>query len=201
MEVRGGQCSKMSRTWQFWGRLCSVKQLEPFRSDGATDLACYGDLRPSGQYANHPTISHNNLLQKCCIIAGDFRKTLPCCSYSAAGTGGLTGSSVLVRVDPRPGSANSGSYATIADLEPLYARPCGSRASYYAASHVTNISQFLERSGRLARSILYTILFRQYTLFEAPRASNGIKSKKSIRGLTAKRRCSVESTSIATRKG
>ncbi|KAK0078200.1 hypothetical protein PV325_002839 [Microctonus aethiopoides] len=68
-------------------------------------------------------------------------KTLPCCSYSAAGTGGLTGSSVLVRVDHRPGSANSGSYATIADLEPLYARPCGSRASYYAASHVTNISQ------------------------------------------------------------
>ncbi|XP_048514109.1 tyrosine-protein kinase Drl isoform X2 [Athalia rosae] len=61
--------------------------------------------------------------------------------YTAAGTGGLTGSSVLVRVDQRPGSANSGSYATIADLEPLYARPCGSRASYYAASHVTHLSQ------------------------------------------------------------
>lgn len=35
---------------------------------------------------------------------------------------------------------------------------------------------------------LYSILFRQYTLFEAPRASNGIKNKKSIRGLTAKKR-------------
>ncbi|KAI4473850.1 hypothetical protein M0802_015917 [Mischocyttarus mexicanus] len=70
-----------------------------------------------------------------------FRKTLPCCSYSAADTDGLARSSVLVRVDPRPGSANSGSYATIADLEPLYARPCGSRASYYAASHVTHLSQ------------------------------------------------------------
>lgn len=69
------------------------------------------------------------------------RKTLPCCSYSAAETGGLARSSVLVRVDPRPGSANSGSYATIADLEPLYARPCGSRASYYASSHVTHLSQ------------------------------------------------------------
>lgn len=66
---------------------------------------------------------------------------MPYCSYSAAGTGGLTGSSVLVRVDQRPGSANSGSYATIADLEPLYARPCGSRASYYAASHITHVSQ------------------------------------------------------------
>ncbi|KYN19625.1 Tyrosine-protein kinase RYK [Trachymyrmex cornetzi] len=71
----------------------------------------------------------------------ESQKTLPCCSYSAADTGGLARSSVLVRVDPRPGSANSGSYATIADLEPLYARPCGSRASYYAASHVTHLSQ------------------------------------------------------------
>ncbi|XP_046742938.1 tyrosine-protein kinase Drl-like isoform X1 [Diprion similis] len=71
----------------------------------------------------------------------ESQKTLPCCSYTAATTGGLTGSSVLVRVDTRPGSANSGSYATIADLEPLYARPCGSRASYYAASHVTHLSQ------------------------------------------------------------
>ncbi|KAJ8670077.1 hypothetical protein QAD02_001336 [Eretmocerus hayati] len=69
------------------------------------------------------------------------RKSLTCCSYSAAGTGALTGSAVLVKVDNRPGSANSGSYATIADLEPLYARPCGSRASYYAASHVTLLSQ------------------------------------------------------------
>ncbi|XP_014214457.1 tyrosine-protein kinase Dnt-like [Copidosoma floridanum] len=69
------------------------------------------------------------------------RKSLACCSYSAAGANGLAASSVLVKVDNRPGSANSGSYATIADLEPLYARPCGSRASYYAASHVTHLSQ------------------------------------------------------------
>uniref|UniRef100_A0ABD2VSN9 WIF domain-containing protein n=1 Tax=Trichogramma kaykai TaxID=54128 RepID=A0ABD2VSN9_9HYME len=69
------------------------------------------------------------------------RKNLNYCSYSATGTGALTGSSILVKVDNRPGSANSGSYATIADLEPLYARPCGSRASYYAASHVTHLSQ------------------------------------------------------------
>ncbi|XP_058799333.1 tyrosine-protein kinase Dnt-like [Phymastichus coffea] len=68
------------------------------------------------------------------------RKSLTCCSYSAAGTTGVTGSSILVKVDNRPGSANSGSYATIADLEPLYARPC-SRASYYAATHVTHLSQ------------------------------------------------------------
>ncbi|CAB0041407.1 unnamed protein product [Trichogramma brassicae] len=68
-------------------------------------------------------------------------KNLNYCSYSATGTGALTGSSILVKVDNRPGSANSGSYATIADLEPLYARPCGSRASYYAASHVTHLSQ------------------------------------------------------------
>ncbi|XP_074101998.1 tyrosine-protein kinase Dnt isoform X1 [Cotesia typhae] len=90
----------------------------------------------------------------------ESQKTLPCCSYSAAGTGGVTGSSVLVRVDPRPGSANSGSYATIADLEPLYARPCGSRASYYAASHVTNISQTTDpcdkaRAMAIPRSALY----------------------------------------------
>ncbi|XP_011307807.1 tyrosine-protein kinase Drl [Fopius arisanus] len=90
----------------------------------------------------------------------ESQKTLPCCSYSAAGTGGLTGSSVLVRVDPRPGSANSGSYATIADLEPLYARPCGSRASYYASSHVTHVSQTTDpcdkaRAMAIPRSALY----------------------------------------------
>ncbi|OAD56243.1 Tyrosine-protein kinase RYK [Eufriesea mexicana] len=89
-----------------------------------------------------------------------FRKTLPCCSYSAADTGGLARSSVLVRVDPRPGSANSGSYATIADLEPLYARPCGSRASYYASSHVTHLSQSTDpcekaRALAVSRSALY----------------------------------------------
>ncbi|KYN44237.1 Tyrosine-protein kinase RYK, partial [Trachymyrmex septentrionalis] len=89
-----------------------------------------------------------------------LRKTLPCCSYSAADTGGLARSSVLVRVDPRPGSANSGSYATIADLEPLYARPCGSRASYYAASHVTHLSQSTDpcekaRALAVSRSALY----------------------------------------------
>ncbi|XP_011882215.1 PREDICTED: tyrosine-protein kinase Drl [Vollenhovia emeryi] len=90
----------------------------------------------------------------------ESQKTLPCCSYSAADTGGLARSSVLVRVDPRPGSANSGSYATIADLEPLYARPCGSRASYYAASHVTHLSQSTDpcekaRALAVSRSALY----------------------------------------------
>ncbi|XP_046818963.1 tyrosine-protein kinase Drl-like isoform X2 [Vespa velutina] len=80
--------------------------------------------------------------------------------YSAADTDGLARSSVLVRVDPRPGSANSGSYATIADLEPLYARPCGSRASYYAASHVTHLSQSTDpcekaRALSVPRSALY----------------------------------------------
>ncbi|RLU14794.1 hypothetical protein DMN91_012681 [Ooceraea biroi] len=90
----------------------------------------------------------------------ESQKTLPCCSYSAADTGGLARSSVLVRVDPRPGSANSGSYATIADLEPLYARPCGSRASYYAASHVTHLSQSTDpcekaRALAISRSALY----------------------------------------------
>ncbi|XP_043270104.1 tyrosine-protein kinase Drl-like [Venturia canescens] len=90
----------------------------------------------------------------------ESQKTLPCCSYSAAGTGGLTGSSVLVRVDPRPGSANSGSYATIADLEPLYSRPCGSRASYYAASNVTQLSHTTDpcdkaRALAVTRSALY----------------------------------------------
>ncbi|KAG7205479.1 hypothetical protein KM043_007466 [Ampulex compressa] len=90
----------------------------------------------------------------------ESQKTLPCCSYSAAETGGLARSSVLVRVDPRPGSANSGSYATIADLEPLYARPCGSRASYYAASHVTHLSQSTDpcekaRALAVSRSALY----------------------------------------------
>ncbi|KOC60377.1 Tyrosine-protein kinase RYK [Habropoda laboriosa] len=89
-----------------------------------------------------------------------FRNTLPCCSYSAADTGGLARSSVLVRVDPRPGSANSGSYATIADLEPLYARPCGSRASYYASSHVTHLSQTTDpcekaRALSVSRAALY----------------------------------------------
>ncbi|XP_071858032.1 tyrosine-protein kinase Dnt [Bombus fervidus] len=90
----------------------------------------------------------------------ESQKTLPCCSYSAADTGGLARSSVLVRVDPRPGSANSGSYATIADLEPLYARPCGSRASYYASSHVTHLSQSTDpcekaRALAVSRSALY----------------------------------------------
>ncbi|CAK9823931.1 Tyrosine-protein kinase Dnt [Anthophora retusa] len=90
----------------------------------------------------------------------ESQKTLPCCSYSAADTGGLARSSVLVRVDPRPGSANSGSYATIADLEPLYARPCGSRASYYASSHVTHLSQSTDpcekaRALSVSRSALY----------------------------------------------
>ncbi|XP_076246954.1 tyrosine-protein kinase Dnt [Calliopsis andreniformis] len=90
----------------------------------------------------------------------ESQKTLPCCSYSAADTGGLARSSVLVRVDPRPGSANSGSYATIADLEPLYARPCGSRASYYASSHVTHLSQSTDpcekaRALAIPRSALY----------------------------------------------
>ncbi|XP_017886606.1 tyrosine-protein kinase Drl-like [Ceratina calcarata] len=90
----------------------------------------------------------------------ESQKTLPCCSYSAADTGGLARSSVLVRVDPRPGSANSGSYATIADLEPLYARPCGSRASYYASSHVTHLSQSTDpcekaRALAVPRSALY----------------------------------------------
>ncbi|EFN80480.1 Tyrosine-protein kinase RYK [Harpegnathos saltator] len=87
-------------------------------------------------------------LHKSAFGAASFKrlKTLPCCSYSAADTGGLARSSVLVRVDPRPGSANSGSYATIADLEPLYARPCGSRASYYAASHVTHLSQVCDET-------------------------------------------------------
>ncbi|XP_076303394.1 tyrosine-protein kinase Dnt isoform X1 [Lasioglossum baleicum] len=90
----------------------------------------------------------------------ESQKTLPCCSYSAADTGGLARSSVLVRVDPRPGSANSGSYATIADLEPLYARPCGSRASYYASSHVTHLSQTNDpcdkaRALAISRSALY----------------------------------------------
>ncbi|XP_006608356.1 tyrosine-protein kinase Drl-like isoform X1 [Apis dorsata] len=90
----------------------------------------------------------------------ESQKTLPCCSYSAAETGGLARSSVLVRVDPRPGSANSGSYATIADLEPLYARPCGSRASYYASSHVTHLSQSTDpcekaRALAVSRSALY----------------------------------------------
>ncbi|XP_078053422.1 tyrosine-protein kinase Dnt [Augochlora pura] len=90
----------------------------------------------------------------------ESQKTLPCCSYSAADTGGLARSSVLVRVDPRPGSANSGSYATIADLEPLYARPCGSRASYYASSHVTHLSQTNDpcekaRALAVSRSALY----------------------------------------------
>ena len=73
-----------------------------------------------------------------------YRKNLSYYGYSATGTGALTGSSILVKMDNRPGSANSGSYATIADLEPLYARPCGSRASYYAASHVTHLSQVSE---------------------------------------------------------
>ncbi|KAL7286280.1 hypothetical protein TKK_0019456 [Trichogramma kaykai] len=87
------------------------------------------------------------------------RKNLNYCSYSATGTGALTGSSILVKVDNRPGSANSGSYATIADLEPLYARPCGSRASYYAASHVTHLSQSTDpcekaRAVAVARSAL-----------------------------------------------
>ncbi|XP_043494510.1 tyrosine-protein kinase Drl isoform X1 [Polistes fuscatus] len=90
----------------------------------------------------------------------ESQKTLPCCSYSAADTDGLARSSVLVRVDPRPGSANSGSYATIADLEPLYARPCGSRASYYAANHVTHLSQSTDpcekaRALSVPRSALY----------------------------------------------
>ncbi|XP_034183412.1 tyrosine-protein kinase Dnt isoform X1 [Osmia lignaria lignaria] len=90
----------------------------------------------------------------------ESQKTLPCCSYSAADTGGLARSSVLVRVDPRPGSANSGSYATIADLEPLYARPCGSRASYYASSHMTHLSQSTDpcekaRALAVSRSALY----------------------------------------------
>ncbi|XP_031830445.1 tyrosine-protein kinase Dnt [Nomia melanderi] len=90
----------------------------------------------------------------------ESQKTLPCCSYSAADTGGLPRSSVLVRVDPRPGSANSGSYATIADLEPLYARPCGSRASYYASSHMTHLSQTNDpcekaRALAVSRSALY----------------------------------------------
>ncbi|XP_017795395.1 PREDICTED: tyrosine-protein kinase Dnt-like [Habropoda laboriosa] len=90
----------------------------------------------------------------------ESQNTLPCCSYSAADTGGLARSSVLVRVDPRPGSANSGSYATIADLEPLYARPCGSRASYYASSHVTHLSQTTDpcekaRALSVSRAALY----------------------------------------------
>ncbi|XP_044012542.1 tyrosine-protein kinase Drl isoform X2 [Aphidius gifuensis] len=84
------------------------------------------------------------------IRVQESQKTLPYCSYSAAGTGGLTGSSVLVRVDQRPGSANSGSYATIADLEPLYARPCGSRASYYAASHITHSTDPCDKARALA---------------------------------------------------
>ena len=55
----------------------------------------------------------------------------------------MPGSSVLVKFDNRPGSVNSGSYATIADLEPLYARPCGSTASYtyYATTNVSNLSE------------------------------------------------------------
>uniref|UniRef100_A0ABD2VSN8 WIF domain-containing protein n=1 Tax=Trichogramma kaykai TaxID=54128 RepID=A0ABD2VSN8_9HYME len=86
------------------------------------------------------------------------RKNLNYCSYSATGTGALTGSSILVKVDNRPGSANSGSYATIADLEPLYARPCGSRASYYAASHVTHLSQVQDfgRGDRLVMRLAAT---------------------------------------------
>lgn len=76
----------------------------------------------------------------------------------------MTGSSILVRMDPRPGSANSGSYATIADLEPLYARPCGSRASYYAASLVTQLSHVSIINNKFSLS-LYIKNFFLFILF------------------------------------
>lgn len=116
-------------------------QNSKYQSDPSFDQSQHATPTPAHQItiaASSRQVPQINQEPVCYSI---HRKSLTCCSYSAAGTGGLAGSSVLVKVDNRPGSANSGSYATIADLEPLYARPCGSRASYYAASHVTHLSQ------------------------------------------------------------